>query len=69
MFGHYTTLKATKSDKIKSDLIDKKVKHYKDNLLGYWEILPQTFITSSWKKKGIDEILQFVNQSIKKYSI
>ena len=58
----------TKSDKIKSDLVDKKVKHYQDNLLGYWEILPQTFITSSWKKKGIDEILQFVNQSITKFT-
>ena len=58
----------TKSDKIKSDLVDKKVKHYQDNLLDYWEVLPQTFITSSWKKKGIDEILQFVNQSITKFT-
>ena len=58
----------TKSDKIKSDLVDKKVKHYQDNLMDYWEVLPKTFITSSWEKNGIDEILQFVNQSITKFT-
>ena len=59
----------TKSDKIKSDLVDIKVKLYKDKLLSYWEDLPDIFITSAWSNKGINEILKFVNQSTIKYSI
>jgi GTP-binding protein len=59
----------TKSDKIKSDLISKKTKLYKDSLLCHWEALPNTFVTSAWNNKGVNEILEFVNESIKKYSI
>ena len=59
----------TKSDKIKSDLISEKIELYKDSLLSYWEDLPNTFVTSAWKSKGVDEILEFMNQSIKKYTI
>ena len=59
----------TKSDKIKSDLINEKIELYKDSLLSYWEDLPNIFVTSALKSKGVDEILEFMNQSIKKYSI
>ena len=59
----------TKSDKIKSDLVSEKIKLYKDSLLSYWENLPDTFVTSAWNNKGVDEILEFVNQSINKYTI
>lgn len=59
----------TKSDKIKSDVVSEKIKLYKDSLLSYWEDLPDTFVTSAWNSKGVDEILKFVNQSIKKYTI
>ena len=59
----------TKSDKIKSDLVSEKIKLYKDSLLSYWEDLPDTFVTSAWNNKGVDEILDFVNQSITKYTI
>ena len=59
----------TKSDKIKSDLVSKKIELYKDSLLSYWENLPDTFVTSAWNNKGVDEILEFVNQSINKYTI
>ena len=59
----------TKSDKIKSDLVDIKVKLYKDKLLSYWEDLPDIFITSAWSNKGINEVLKFVHQSTIKYSI
>ena len=59
----------TKSDKIKSDLVCEKIKLYKDSLLSYWENLPDTFVTSAWNSKGVDEILEFVNQSINKYTI
>ena len=59
----------TKSDKIKLDLVSEKIKLYKDSLLSYWEDLPDTFVTSAWDSKGVDKILEFVNQSIKKYTI
>jgi len=59
----------TKSDKIKSDLVSKKIELYKYSLLSYWEDLPDTFVTSAWNNKGVDEILDFVNQSITKYTI
>ncbi len=59
----------TKSDKIKSDLVSEKIKLYKDSLLSYWEDLPDTFVTSACNNKGVDEILDFMNQSIKKYTI
>ena len=59
----------TKSDKIKSDILHEKIKLYKDSLVSHWEVLPETFVTSAMDNKGVDEILEFVNQSIKKYTI
>ena len=59
----------TKSDKIKSDILHEKIKLYKDSLVSHWEVLPETFVTSAIDNKGVDEILEFVNQSIKKYTI
>lgn len=59
----------TKSDKIKSDILHEKIKLYKDSLVSHWEVLPETFVTSAMDNKGVDEILEFLNQSIKKYTI
>ena len=59
----------TKSDKIKLDILDEKIKLYKDSLVSHWEVLPETFVTSAMDNKGVDEILEFINQSIKKYTI
>ena len=59
----------TKSDKIKSDILHEKIKLYKDSLVSHWEVLPETFVTSAIDNKGVDEILEFLNQSIKKYTI
>ena len=59
----------TKSDKIKSDLVSEKIKLYKNSLQSYWEDLPDTFVTSAWNRNGVDVILEFMNQSIKKYTI
>jgi GTP-binding protein len=59
----------TKSDKIKSDLVSEKIKLYKDSLVSHWEVLPETFVTSAMDNKGVDEILEFINQSVKKYTI
>lgn len=59
----------TKSDKIKSEILNEKIKLYEDSLVSHWEVLPETFVTSAIDNKGVDEILEFVNQSIKKYTI
>ena len=59
----------TKSDKIKSDILYEKIKLYKDSLVSHWEVLPETFVTSAMDNKGVDEILEFINQSVKKYTI
>jgi GTP-binding protein len=59
----------TKSDKIKSDILHEKIKLYKDSLVSHWEVLPETFVTSAIDNKGVDEILEFINQSVKKYTI
>ena len=59
----------TKSDKIKSGLVYEKIKLYKDSLISYWEVLPDTFVTSALDNSGVDEILEFINKSIKKYTI
>ena len=59
----------TKSDKIKSEILNEKIKLYKDSLISYWEVLPEIFVTSASDNKGVAEILEFVNQSIKKYTI
>ena len=59
----------TKSDKIRPDQVIEKVRVFKNNLLNYWEDLPKIFLTSSRNKTGVDEILEFIDQSIKENSI
>lgn len=58
----------TKSDKISRLELERSVLHYNDLMLKNWEILPPTFITSSVKKNGRDEILSFIEESINKLS-
>lgn len=52
----------TKSDKISQTQISKNIKHYKTEMLKEWGSLPETFITSSEKKKGRSEILKFIGK-------
>jgi GTP-binding protein len=58
----------TKSDKISRLELERSVRHYNDVMLKNWETLPPTFITSSVKKNGRDEILSFIEESINKLS-
>jgi len=51
----------TKSDKLGREKIKKQVEIYKQRLLEDWEELPQIFITSSEKKEGKEEILEFIS--------
>jgi GTP-binding protein len=58
----------TKSDKISRLELERSVRHYNDVMLKNWETLPPTFITSSVKKDGRDEILSYIEESINKLS-
>lgn len=53
----------TKTDRIRGgeEGRDKNIKAIQDELLKYWNELPQQFISSSNDKTGRDEILSFIN--------
>ena len=52
----------TKADKVSKAELDKNVEAFKTRLLEEWEELPPIFITSSEKKQGRDEILDYIEQ-------
>jgi GTP-binding protein len=51
----------TKTDKITPNKVQKSVQKFENELLKYWEDLPDCFLTSSVKKVGKDEILGFID--------
>ncbi len=51
----------TKADKISKTAAEKNVSEYKKELLKEWEELPPIFITSSEKKQGREELLDFIS--------
>ena len=54
----------TKSDKLKARELKKAVENYDHMMLESWEELPPSFISSSEKKTGREEILNFIEQYI-----
>lgn len=59
----------TKADKLSKTAGESNVSAYKKELMKEWEELPPTFITSSEKKTGRDEVLDYIdsiNISLKK---
>ena len=52
----------TKADKVSKAELDKNVEAFKTRLLEEWEELPPIFITSSEKKQGRDEVLDYIEQ-------
>lgn len=52
----------TKADKLSSVKVSQKVEAYMKVLLETWEELPPIFITSSEKKQGRDEVLDYIGQ-------
>jgi len=52
----------TKIDKITQAQVATNVKKFKESLLETWEELPVIFLTSSEKKKGAEEILQYIDE-------
>ena len=59
----------TKSDKLKSGQIDSQITNLRKQLSVYWDELPISYVTSSKYKPGIDDILNFIKNSIKEYQI
>ncbi len=55
----------TKVDKLTAIQRKKNIEKYKNVLLESWEELPPTFITSSQKRVGGEEILQFIGECLK----
>jgi len=52
----------TKADKVSKADLDKNVEAFKTRLLEDWEELPPIFITSSEKKQGRDEVLDYIEE-------
>jgi GTP-binding protein len=58
----------TKSDKLTRRKLDKNVELFRQEMLKHWETMPPYFVTSSEKRTGRDELLNFIevtNRSIK----
>ncbi len=52
----------TKTDKLSSKLVDSHVKKIQNGLLQFWNALPDQFVTSSEKKVGRQEILDYIGE-------
>ena len=55
----------TKADKLSTGKINQYLDHYKNELLKQWEELPPMFVTSATNKKGREDVLNFIDQSLK----
>ena len=52
----------TKADKLTPTKVKQQVEAYKQTLLQTWEVLPPLFVTSSEKKLGREDILDYIEQ-------
>ena len=52
----------TKADKLSPTKVRQNIEAYKQVLLESWEELPPIFVTSSEKKQGRDEVLDYIDQ-------
>jgi GTP-binding protein len=59
----------TKADKITQKEVAKNVEIFKEKLLEEWEELPQIFVTSSEKKLGRKQILNWIHQTNQSFVI
>ena len=61
------TIVFTKADKEKPGALERNVKLFFDKMRASWQFLPQYFITSAITKQGKEEVLDFINDSIKTF--
>ena len=59
----------TKSDKLKSGQIESQIINLRKQLSIYWDELPVLYITSSKDNSGINDIFNFIEESLKEYKI
>ncbi len=57
----------TKCDKLSASQKKHSFERYKARLLEQWEELPPLFLTSSSKREGRDEILNFIGEALEQY--
>lgn len=57
----------TKSDKLSKSILNANITRFFYELKPYWEDLPNHLITSSVIKTGREEILEFIDSSIREY--
>ena len=55
----------TKTDKLSENQLEEQLDKYKQELLKYWEELPEIFTTTVLNRMGAEEILEFVNKTNK----
>jgi GTP-binding protein len=58
----------TKSDKLSASALKKSIDRYNDAMLDKWESLPVSFISSAVSGRGKDDILDYIEDSINKFS-
>lgn len=54
----------TKADKLSQAQLNRSIKKYKETLAEQWEELPRMIITSSEKRLGRDEVLDFIEEML-----
>jgi GTP-binding protein len=52
----------TKADKLSAGRVGQNIKAYKDKMLETWEELPPVFVTSSEKRQGKEELLDYITR-------
>jgi len=55
----------TKADKLNKNDLMRNINQFKKTMLTEWEELPPLFITSAEKKTGRDEVLDFIDDTLK----
>ena len=58
----------TKADKISSNELEKNISAHNREMLKIWESLPPSFVTSSAKHQGRDELLDYINEAMMLYN-
>jgi GTP-binding protein len=58
----------TKGDKLSTLAVGESIKRYDTSMLEKWDSLPVSFTTSSVKRSGRDEILNYIEESINNLS-
>ena len=59
----------TKADKLSPAQLNRNIEHYKQALLETWETLPPIFISSSEKKQGRDELLDYIEKILAEHPV